>query len=379
VAGATLGALLAHDVLLTGAFFCLSAAPLAIKASRVNDVALKRAARFLLYSSVIPFAVACVASVGLAWFAGARRPSDLMSFHHAGLLARHESWVAALFIIAVAARMGVVPFHLWVPVVTERARPTVAIATIVSPIGAITLVRVVSEICPDGLARAGLLVLPFAALSAAYGAVLAVGQHQGQRQLGYIWTSLMGTVLAGLLAGSDEGVTGALLHQLAVALSATGLALHLRSVAARTGTIDLRQLGGLVQTAPGLATGYLLLSLATVAFPSTATFMSEDLLIKGLLKEHPAVAAVLLIATALNGLTLFRTWKRIFLGPPSTYALDLGRVPDVQPRERWTAVALMFALLAGGLGPTPLLLLRAGLRARAAPTATQAGPQVTPH
>jgi NADH-quinone oxidoreductase subunit M len=179
----------------------------------------------------------------------------------------------------------------------------------------------------------------------------------------------MGTVLAGLVAGPDEGVTGALLHQLAVALSATGLALHLRAVAARAGTMDLRRLGGLVVNAPGLATGYLLLSLSTVAFPSTATFMSEDLLVKGLLKDHPAIAAVLLMATALNGLTLVRTWKRIFLGPPSVHAPDLARVADVQPRERWTAVALMFALLAGGLGPTPLLLLRAGLRAQASKVA----------
>jgi len=125
----------------------------------------------------------------------------------------------------------------------------------------------------------------------------------------------------------------------------------------------LDQLGSLVVNAPGLATGYLLLALATVAFPGTATFMSEDLLVKALLKEHSVVATGLLIATALNGLTLFRTWKRIFLGPPSAHAPNLARVADVQPRERWTGAALMFALLVGGLAPTPLLLLRAGLRA----------------
>ena len=369
VSGATLGALLAHDLLLTGAFFCLSAAPLVVKASRSNDAALKRAARFLFVSSIVPFAIACAAAVSFALLAGARHPTEIATFHRASLLGRHQAWVGALFVIAIAARMGVFPLHLWVPVITERARPTVAVTTIVSPIGAVTLVRVVAEVCPDALTRGAALILPVAALSAAYGAILAIGQNQGQRQLGYIWTSLMGTVLAGLVAGPDEGVTGALLHQLAVALSATGLALHLRAVAARTGTMDLRRLGGLVENAPGLATGYLLLSLSTVAFPSTATFMSEDLLVKGLLKDHPAIAAVLLMATALNGLTLVRTWKRIFLGPPSVHAPDLARVADVQPRERWTAVALMFALLAGGLGPTPLLLLRAGLRAQASKVA----------
>lgn len=362
IGATTLGGSLASSLVGIATFFVLSPLPLLLEGRRSKSPALRRAALVLALTSVAPFAVATVASLALAIRAKVGVPFLPSAIAEQGALGSHEGWIGWLFIAAIAARMAIFPLHLWAPVAAERGRDSYVLPTLASPIAAVALVRIVAVMCPNALARAAPVILPLAAASAIYGAVLALGQHNAARQLAYVWTSVMGTVLAGFVSSDERGVTGALLHQLAVVLSMTGLWLHLVAVAARAGTIDLRRLGGIVRNAPGLATGHLLLGLATVAFPGTATFLSEDLVVRGLLESHPAAAGFLLVATALNGLTLVRTFKRIFLGPASLHAPDLSRVEDVQPRERWTSVALILALLAGGLAPTPLLLLRAGLR-----------------
>ena len=45
------------------------------------------------------------------------------------------------------------------------------------------------------------------------------------------------------------------------------------------------------------------------------TFVSEDLLLHGIIHAHPVVATLLLVTTALNGVSLVRAFLRIFFGP----------------------------------------------------------------
>jgi NADH-quinone oxidoreductase subunit M len=139
------------------------------------------------------------------------------------------------------------------------------------------------------------------------------------------------------------------------------LLLIVRAVEVRTGTADMRRLGGLVSRTPAMATAYLLLGLAAIGFPGTATFVSEDLLVQGLLHDHAITTGLLLLASALNGVSLVRSFKRIFLGPPAPHGPELGHVVDLLPRERAVAIVLVVALLAGGAIPAPLLAIREGV------------------
>ena len=130
------------------------------------------------------------------------------------------------------------------------------------------------------------------------------------------------------------------------------------SIYARTGTCDVRKLGGLVRTAPRMATGFLLLGVAAVGTPGTLGFVSEDLIVQGLLDHHSIAAVIVLITTALNGILLFLAFQRVFLGDRVGNSSTENSFPDLLPRERWVAVALFGLLLAGGLVPAPLLAVR---------------------
>jgi len=360
LAGCAVGATLADGLPALLALSLVAMVPLGREARRGDDV-LRRAFRFLVFTSFLPFAIAVAAVVFFSARAGVAWPFGAADVVSSGALDGHTHWIGPLLWVAAMARLGVFPFHVWVPAVAERVRAPAGSITIVSPLGALVALKAALAFAPQATAAVGNAILPLAAVSAAYGALLAVGQHHAGRQLGLLWVSTMGAVVAGLVALDARALSGALLQFLALLLAMTGLWSHVRAVACRTRTEDMRCLGGLVRSAPGLATGFLVLSLATVSFPGTATFLSADLLVQGLLAEHPVVSAVLLVSTALNGITLVRAYKRIFLGSPSAFAATTT-IEDVLPRERAASLALVVALLIGGLAPTPLLLVKEAAR-----------------
>jgi NADH-quinone oxidoreductase subunit M len=271
---------------------------------------------------------------------------------------RRASVLAPLLLVASTARMGIFPFHVWVPVALSRGRLSVTLPSVVSPLGSFAVVRLALGLFPAETRVWCGLLMAMATASSLYGAVLALGQHHARRQLGYLWMSVAGFVLAGIATLDVQGLSGALIHDLALTVATTGLALIVRAVEARTGTADFRRLGGLVLHAPRMATGYFLLGAAAVGFPATVTFVSEDLVVQGLVRTRPIVAVLLLTAMAINGVTLVRSFKRIFLGPTSRLQLEPQSIPDLLPRERWISVVLVAALLAGGFVPTPLLAIR---------------------
>jgi NADH-quinone oxidoreductase subunit M len=358
VEGAALGVLVSANVLLLGAFWALSLLPMASEARRSGDVALRRATTWAVAFCVLPMLAAIASLVVMAMLAHVASPFDIRAIAESRVARPNAHILAPLLLLACAGRMGIFPFHLWVPIALGRGRLAVMLPSVVSPIGSYVLVRLAIGLFPVATRGWCGVLTAMATVSALYGAVLALGQHDARRQLGYLWSSVAGFVLAGAATLDAQGLSGALVHDLALTIALTGLVLIVRAVEARTGTTDFRRLGGLVTQAPRMATGYFLLGAAAVGFPATVTFVSEDLVVQGLIRTRPVVAVALLMAMAINGVTLVRSFKRIFLGPTSRYLHEDAVVHDLLPRERWVLALLVVALLAGGFVPTPLLAIR---------------------
>ncbi len=359
VEGGTLGSLVATHVVLLLGFWVLAFVPLALEARRDAAPALGRALVLVVVTAIAPLVVALGAAAWLGFRGGVAHPLDAFALADSQLFAGRHPWIGGLVLVAGAARMGVFPLHLWAPIVLARGRAPWAIPLVVSPLGSFVIVRFGLTFSPTVFARALPAIVALGAVSAAYGSLLAVGQHDARRMLGHVWVSLVGFVLVGFASLDARGTSGALFHAFASIIAMTGLALVVRAIEARTGTADVRRLGGLARRTPRLAVAFFLLALANVGFPGAATFVSEDLVVHGLVGGHAAAAVTLLVAAALNGVSLLRAHKRIFLGPTSVHApSDFARVDDMLPRERWVALALVAALLVGGLVPMPLLAVR---------------------
>ena len=369
-----LGCLVSLDLGLLTLFWALSLAPLRSAARAGKDRALAGAVDIAVVGSVLPLVVAAVALGVEGARAGLHAPLDLTELGALAAARPFAPWIGVLVLIAALVRMGVFPVHSWVPFAVERGPMPLVLVGIVTPIGSYLVARVALPLFPAELGAPTLL--PVGVVTAAYGALLAVGQHDLRRLLGFVLVSQAGLVLAGLANLNEPSVAGSLLQAMAAVVACSGLLLVASAVEARAGTVDMRRLGGLVRRAPHMASVFLLLSLAAVGFPATVTFVSEDLLVQGLLRGHGLLAGTLLVVTAVNGVTLVRAFKRTFLGPPSPHADDLGAFEEMLPRERWVSMTIVVALLAGGFAPAPLLAVRQGVLGvmpRAAPA--RAGPR----
>lgn len=369
--GAVLGALVALDALLLLIFWTLSLLPLYLDL-QARDLPAERVTRrlflYMLLGCSVPI-LACI--LGLAWpgvlsaDAIAQGRFNLVSLARPGAFAdaRVATVLGSALLLGCLVRIGCFPFHLWIAPLSSHGPGPLSMVTFSTPLGIFVIARVLLPVFPQVCQLVFPYLLSLAVLSALYAAVVGLGQHDLRRALGYFWMSQQGFLLSGLSSLTSEGISGALLHAIGTVIVRSGLLLIALSVVVRAGTSDVRFLGGFAARAPLMATAFLLLSIAAIGLPGTAGFVSEDLIVQGLLREHPVAAVMLLITTALNGIMLFSLFVRVFLAgsSPLPGALKNHEFPEFLPRERWVSLFLFGLLLVGGLASAPLLSVRSSV------------------
>jgi NADH-quinone oxidoreductase subunit M len=260
---------------------------------------------------------------------------------------------AAMWSIVAAAllRKGIVPFHAWVPEVFDHGRLGPAILFNAPQVGAyMTVVLIVPRASPEMLRTIALLALG----TAVYGAALALVQTSARRACGYLFMSQSALVMAGLDCTSATALAGGLLVWLSAGLGFAGLARAVLVLEARRGRLDLTRYHGGYQRMPVLAISFLAMGLACTGFPGTLGFIGQELLVDGAVDVFPVMGFAVVIASALTGLAVLRMYFSLFCGRPEVRphpSLRLG----LRPREAWTFVALVTALIGLGLAPRPLV------------------------
>jgi NADH-quinone oxidoreductase subunit M len=260
-----------------------------------------------------------------------------------------------LLVIAVIFRKGICPAQAWVADAagTGPAIPTALLLN--GHFGALLVAKLIVPLFPrtDELFP----VLSYLAIfTALYVAVRALGEDSPRRLLAFLALSQSACILSGLESRTAEGIAGAIVHWFVVSVSTVGLFGILRLLEVRFGeNLTASKHLGLAEHAPRLAVSFAILGLALVGLPGTLGFCSQDLLIHGALTSHPLTGLLLPIATAMNAVSVFRLFSRLFLGKHRT---GFTVMADALPRERWAlATAVLFVVL-GGLFPRRIVVQR---------------------
>jgi NADH-quinone oxidoreductase subunit M len=315
----------------------LSAASVATFLSALSDPAHRRQRRVVaayLGLSTLLFAVGVALVIG----PGVRNTP----LERAGL------W---LIVIAALVRKGIVPFHAWVPEVFDHGRLGPAILFSAPQVGAyMTVVLIVPRASPEMLRTIAILALG----TAVYGAALALVQASARRACGYLFVSQSALVMAGLDCTSATALAGGLLVWLSAGLAFAGLARCVLVLEARRGRLDLTTYHGGYERMPVLALSFLSMGLACTGFPGTLGFVGQELLVGGAVDTFPVMGFAVVIASALTGLAVVRMYFSLFCGRSDVRAHPSLRL-GLTPREAWTFVALVMALIAFGVAPRPLV------------------------
>ena len=111
--------------------------------------------------------------------------------------------IAVGFFAAFSVKLGLFPFHFWLPTVYTGARPAVAaiLSGGLANIGAYGLLRFGGELLPDELALASTALIVIGCASIVYGGVLAVSRRTSSEMLAYSAIGQVGYVLVAIGVG----------------------------------------------------------------------------------------------------------------------------------------------------------------------------------
>ncbi len=342
--GATLLAYSANHLLLLLAAWILTAVPFFVPGWFL--VASRRPRAGLLLSTLaLGLAVAAVASgTHTFWIARlqGQSPGGMVAF--------------GLLVAAVIFRKGILPSPAWITDAVEGgpAVPTGLLCN--GHLGALLVAKLIVPLFAGATAVWFPVLSYLAMVTALYVAIRALTENSPRRLLALVALGQSAAILAGLESGTAEGITGALVHWYVVTVSTMGLLGILRLLEVRFGeNLTAGTHLGLAAHAPRLAVSFAIFGLALVGLPGTLSFCSQDLLVHGALQSHPFTGLVLPIATAMNAVSIFRLFTRLFLGKRRT---GLTAVVDALPRERWVLASGIVFVVLGGLFPNVIVVRR---------------------
>ena len=261
-----------------------------------------------------------------------------------------------LLVVAVIFRKGICPAHAWVADAAEGG-PAIPTALLLNGhFGALLVARLILPLFPSNAGNFFPVLSWLAIATALYVAIRGLTENAPRRLLAFLALSQSACILAGLESRTAEGITGALVHWFVVTVSTMGLFGILRLIEVRFGeNLTVSRHLGLAEHAPRLAVFFAVFGLALVGLPGTLSFCSQDLLIHGTLMSHPVTGIVLPIATAMNAVSIFRLFARLFLGKRRT---GFTHMADALPRERWILAAGVLFVVLGGLFPNAFVALQ---------------------
>jgi NADH-quinone oxidoreductase subunit M len=243
---------------------------------------------------------------------------------------------SALVAAGLAIRQALMPLHSWFIRFVERAPLGVAVAFLCPQLAVYAHIHLVTGALP---AEAASLLTVLGAATAVSAAALAAVQIEARRALAFLLLSQSGLMAFGLESHSDLTHTGVLLLWLVLALSTSGFAMTMAALEARRGPLALDTPAGSFAATPRMAIAFLVLGFASVGLPTTLGFVAEDLILQGSLHDSPSLGIALIVATGLNGITVMRSFFRLFHG-----TRERGSAPDLTQRE-WLVLTILLAAL----------------------------------
>lgn len=237
-----------------------------------------------------------------------------------------ESAILAYLLIISAsfAKAGGMPFHSWIPDASETG-PTPAVALVPASLdkllGIYLLVRVSLDlfVLTSGVK---IVLLVIGAITIVAGVLAALVQHHFRRLLGFHAVSQVGYMIVGVGTATGLGVIAGLFHMLNNAIYKALLFLGAGEIEKRTGTQELKELGGLAKLFPISFFSFLIGALAISGIPPLNGFFSKWMIYQSIIKlseEFPRLWVFILISAMFgSALTLASFIKLLYssyLGP----------------------------------------------------------------
>jgi NADH-quinone oxidoreductase subunit N len=228
-------------------------------------------------------------------------------------------------VCGLAFKLGVVPFHMWVPDVYQGA-PT-AVTMLIGSAPKLAAFAFVARILVEGLQPlvqhwSGMLII-LAVASMALGNFSAIAQTNIKRMFAYSTITHMGFLLLGFLSGSIEGYGASMFYAVVYALMSLGAfgMIMLLSRADGFEADTLNDFKGLSRRSPWLAFLMLLLMFSMAGVPPTVGFYAKFSVLSAVVHAgHIWLAVVAVIFSLIGAFYYLRIVKLMYFDAPESHA-----------------------------------------------------------
>lgn len=240
-------------------------------------------------------------------------------------------WIT--FFISFAAKIPLFPLHIWLPEAHVEA-PTlgsVLLAVLLLKLGTYGLIRFSLPLFPEGTLFFAPLVSTFAVMGVLYTCLTAIRQIDLKKIIAYSSVGHMNVVLLGIMAGTIEGLQGAIFQMLSHGVVSGALFFAVGTIYARYSVRSLKYFGGLTYFYPIFAIVFLIFSMANISFPLTSSFVGEFLIFMGLFQQSFWATFFASTSMVLGAVYTLWTYNRLFFG--NVKILSLTSYKDLDRKE----------------------------------------------
>ena len=249
--------------------------------------------------------------------------------------------VAAVIFAAFFLKLGLFPFHFWLPAVYVGSHAPVAatLSGAVANIGAYGLLRFGGGILPREFELGAAAVMAIGAASIIYGSLQAVSRRNTSEVLAYSAIGQAGYIILALGVGGPVGYAAAVLYAVVNSLNKAVLFL----------SAGLR--------GPEVGAAFAVGAFSVVGVPPAAGFLGKVAMFKtgaavDALPASLALVSLVFLGSALSFVYSFQVYQRRFMAPQPE-----GSGKPSPAAARALVVALAVLVLLVGLWPEPLLHL----------------------
>jgi NADH-quinone oxidoreductase subunit N len=257
---------------------------------------------------------------GSALLFGASGSVALSDLTNPALASNPLFWMGGgLFLIGLAFKLSLVPFHTWTPDVFQGAPlPVTAFMSVVTKAGTLAVfARFTYAAMPPGMAAKLLVpVWIVAAISMVAGNVGMLAQHDLKRLLGYSGIAQVGYILVALAGGTSLGLRYAIYYLVAYTFMNLG-AFAVAAALSDEGEAgaQLSNYRGLGRRRPWAAAAMTIFLLALSGLPPTAGFLGKILILASTVASgYVWLGAALIVGTAISLYAYAKVVRAMYAG-----------------------------------------------------------------
>jgi multicomponent Na+:H+ antiporter subunit D len=225
--------------------------------------------------------------------------------------------LSMLFLFVFGVKAAIFPLFFWLP--DAYPEPPTAVSAIfgglLTKVGVYTLIRTFTLLFVQDTAFTHSLILVLAALTMIIGVLGAIVQNHFKRILSYHIISQIGYMILGLGLYTPLALAGSIFYIIHHITVKTALFLISGITERATGSQELKEMGGLLNSYPAVATLFMLAALSLAGLPPFSGFFAKlALLTAGVQEAQYIYVSVALLGSLLTLVSMSKIYVYVFWG-----------------------------------------------------------------